>query len=89
LGPEAPVNRPEWSNGGRQKALSLKEPIEARGSLYQSDKCLMVMRGMFDYVIDRGWMQPPKFSNGVEAVEAQTQTNAQPFAEVGPVTQVL
>ena len=59
LGPDTPVNRLEWSNGGRQQVLSLKESIESRGSLYQSDKCLMVMRGMFDYAIDRGWMQPP------------------------------
>ena len=59
LGPDTPVNRLEWSNGGRQQVLSLKESIEERGSLYQSDKCLMVMRGMFDYAIDRGWMQPP------------------------------
>lgn len=53
------MNRLEWSNGGRQQVLSLKESIESRGSLYQSDKCLMVMRGMFDFAIDRGWMQPP------------------------------
>ena len=59
LGPDTPVNRLEWSNGGRQQVLSLKESIESRGSLYQSDKCLMVMRGMFDYAIARGWMQPP------------------------------
>ena len=52
LGPDTPVNRLEWSNGGRQQVLSLKESIESRGSLYQSDKCLMVMRGMFDYAID-------------------------------------
>ena len=64
LGPDTPVNRLEWSNGGREKILRLKEGIEARGSLYQSDKCFMVMRGMFDYAIDRGWMQPPNPTTG-------------------------
>ena len=63
LGPDTPVNRLEWSNGGRQQVLSLKEFIESRGSLYQSDKCLMVMRGMFDYAIG-GWMQPPNPAMG-------------------------
>ena len=37
LGPDTPVNRLEWSNGGKQQVLSLKESIEQRGSLYQSD----------------------------------------------------
>ena len=59
LGPDVPVNHLEWSNGERQQVLSLKEYIESRGLLYQSDKCLMVMRGVLDYAIDRGWMQPP------------------------------
>ena len=59
LGPDTPVNRFERSVGGREKILQLKEGIEARGSQYQFDKCFMVMRGMFDYPIDRGWLQPP------------------------------
>ena len=45
LFPYTPVNRLEWSNGGRQHVLSLKESITERGALYQSDKCLMVIRG--------------------------------------------
>ena len=59
LGHQSPVNRFEWSNGGRQKVLDLKRNIQARGSLYQSDKCLMVMRSMFGYAIDMGWMAEP------------------------------
>ena len=38
LGRHSPVNRFEWYSGGRQKVLDLKKCIEARGSLYQSDK---------------------------------------------------
>ena len=71
LGPDTPVNRLEWSNGGRQHVLSLKESIESRGSLYQSDKCLMVMRGMFDYAIDRGWMQPPNPAMGSKQAKSK------------------
>ena len=56
LGPDTPANRLEWINGGRQQVFPLKESIEIRGSLYQSDKCLMVMRAMFDYAIGRGLM---------------------------------
>ena len=37
------------------RVLDLKKRIEARGSLYQSDKCLMVMRSMFEHAIDDGW----------------------------------
>ena len=59
LGANIPVNRFEWSNGGRQKVLDLKKGIEARGSLNQSDKVLMVIRGVFSHAIDSGWMEPP------------------------------
>ena len=71
LGPDTPVNRLEWSNGGRQQVLSLKESIESRGSLYKSDKCLMVMRGMLDYAIDRGWMQPPNPAMGSKQAKSK------------------
>ena len=52
------VNHPEWKNGGGQRVLSLKESIYGRDLLDQSDKCLMVTRGMFDYEIDRWCMHP-------------------------------
>ena len=83
LGPDTPVNRLEWSNGGRQQVLSLKESIESRGSLYQSDKCLMVMRGMFDYAIDRGWMQPPNPAMGSK--QAKSKHKPKPSLEWGQV----
>ena len=60
LGHHSPINRFEWYSGGRQMVLDLKKGIEARGSLYQSHKCLMVMRSMFEHSIDCGWNQPPK-----------------------------
>ena len=83
LGPETPVNRLEWSNGGRQQVLSLKESIESRGSLYQSDKCLMVMRGMFDYAIDRGWMQPPNPAMGSKQAKSKHKPTPNPSLEWG------
>ena len=81
LGPDTPVNRLEWSNGGRQQVLSLKESIEERGSLYQSDKCLMVMRGMFDYAIDRGWMQPPNPAMGSKQAKSKHKSKPNPSLE--------
>ena len=83
LGPDTPVNRLEWSNGGRQQVLSLKESIESRGSLYQSDKCLMVMRGMFDYAIDRGWMQPPNPAMGAKQAKSKHKPTPNPSLEWG------
>ena len=81
LGPDTPVNRLEWSNGGREKILRLKEGIEARGSLYQSDKCFMVMRGMFDYAIDRGWMQPPNPALGSKQTKSKHKAKPNPSLE--------
>mgnify|MGYP001170308855 CR=1 FL=1 len=78
LGPDTPVNRFEWSVGGREKILQLKEGIEARGSLYQSDKCFMVMRGMFDYAIDRGWMQPPNPAMGSKQAKSKHKAKSNP-----------
>ena len=70
LGNQSPVNCFEWSNGGRQKVLDLKRNIQARGSNYQSDKCLMVMRSMFGYAIDMGWMAEPNPAIGEKIRQA-------------------
>ena len=59
LGPDTTLESLEWENGGREKVLKLKQGIEARGALNQSDKVLMVMRMVFDSAIDMGWMKPP------------------------------
>ena len=83
LGPDTPVNRLEWSNGGIQQVLSLKESIEERGSLYQSDKCLMVMRGMFDYAIDRGWRQPSNLEMGSKQAKSKHKPNLNPSLDWG------
>ena len=81
LGPDTPVNRLEWSNGGRQQVLSLKESIESRGSLYQSDKCLMVMRSMFEHAIDNGWMQPPNPALGSKGAKSKHEPKHHPTLE--------
>ena len=83
LGPDTPVNRLEWSNGGRQQVLSLKESIESRGSLYQSDKCLMLMREMFVYAIDRGWMQPPNPAMGSKQAKSKHKPTPNPSLDWG------
>ena len=50
LGPDASVNRLEWSNGRRQQVLSLKESIENNGSLYLPDNCLAMIAEIIDKV---------------------------------------
>ena len=81
LGHQSPVNRFEWSNGGRQKVLDLKRNIQARGSLYQSDKCLMVMRSMFGYAIDMGWMAVPNPALGSKGARSKHEPKHHPTLE--------
>ena len=81
LGHKSPVNRFEWNNGGRQKILNLKKGIEARGSLYQSDKCLMVMRSMFEHAIDNAWMQPPNPALGSKGARSKHEPKHHPTLE--------
>ena len=89
LGHQSPVNRFEWSNGGRQKVLDLKKGVEARGSLYQSDKCLMVMRSMFEHAIDCGWMQPPNPALGSKGANSSHVAKHNPTLEWHEVPKLL
>ena len=89
LGHKSPVNRFEWNNGGRQKILNLKKGIEARGSLYQSDKCLMVMRSMFEHAIDCGWMQPPNPASGSKGAKSSHVAKHNPTLEWHEVPKLL
>ena len=58
LGPDTPIERLSWSNGGRDAVLRLKRGIERRAPS-QSDKVLTVMRQAFDFAIDQGWLEEP------------------------------
>ena len=89
LGHHSPVNRFEWYSGGRQKVLDLKKGIEARGSLYQSDKCLMVMRSMFEHAIDCGWMQPPNPALGSKGAKSSHVAKHNPTLEWHEVPKLL
>ena len=59
LGPSTPLKDLNWSTGGRQAVVALKEGIANRGAACQSEKVLMVLRGVFSYAIDRAWMETP------------------------------
>ena len=59
LGPSTPLKDLNWSTGGRQAVVALKDGIANRGAAYQSEKVLMVLRGVFSYAIDRAWMEMP------------------------------
>ena len=81
LGEESPLFRFEWDKGGRQTFLDLKKWIEARGSLYQSDKCLMVMRLMFEHAIDSGWMQLLNPALGSKGAKSKHEPKHHPTLE--------
>ena len=89
LGHQSPVNRFEWSNGGRQKVLDLKRNTQARGSNYQSDKCLMVMRSMFGYAIDMGWMAEPNPAIGSKYAKSGHVAQHNPTLPWSQVPQLL
>lgn len=62
LGGSTPVSRLGWdekSKGrtGREAVFEITDSIEKRGSLNQARKVLGVMRHLFDYAIERGWME--------------------------------
>ena len=69
LGEELLVNCRGWDKGCRQKGLDLQKGIEAKGSLYQSEKYLMMTRSMIASAIDNRWMQslnPAPGSSGAQ-----------------------
>ena len=59
FGGNTPIAQFAWSRGGRERVLKLKEQIEIRGSKSQASRVFMVMRQVFDYAIDRSWLEHP------------------------------
>ena len=59
FGGNTPIAQFAWSKGGREKVLKLKEQIEIRGSGSQANRVFMVMRQVFEYAIDRSWLEHP------------------------------
>ncbi len=59
LGGNTPIAKFSWNKGGRDRVLKLKDAIEERGAGNQADKVLMVMRQVFEYAIDRSWLEGP------------------------------
>ncbi len=59
LGGNTPIAKFAWSKGGRERVLKLKEQIEIRGSGSQATRVFMVMRQVFEYAIDRSWLEHP------------------------------
>jgi len=59
LGADNPIDAFAWEHDGRTKLLDLKEGIEARGKLSHANKVFMICRLIFEFAIDRGWMEEP------------------------------
>ena len=85
LGESTTLESLEWENGGREKILKLKEGIEARGKLSQSDKVLLTMRLVFEAAIDRGWMKPPNPALGSKQARSGHKPTPNPSLSWGQV----
>ena len=57
FGGNTPIAQFAWDKGGREKVLKLKERLEDRGVPVQADRVFMVMRQVFDFAIDRNWLE--------------------------------
>ena len=64
LGPDTPLTDFAWNTiqrdgrSGRQIVVEWKKSLEKRAPV-QADKALMVLRQVFGYAIDMGWMETP------------------------------
>ena len=62
FGGNTPIAKFAWSKGGRERVLKLKAKIEIRGSGSQANRVFMVMKQVFEYAIDRSWLEAPNLA---------------------------
>ena len=88
LGADTPLQDFTWGRThldgrtGRRIVLDWKKSIEKRAPV-QSDKALMVLRQVFDYAIDQGWLETPNPALGLQALEGEAPGRAPPYALSG------
>jgi integrase len=81
LGSSTSIEKLSWDNGGREVIIKLKKDIERRGSLAQSDKVLMVIRQVFGYAIDMGWLKEPNPAMGSKFAKSAHKAQPNPCLE--------
>ena len=86
LGADTPLQDFTWGRThldgrtGRRIVLDWKKSIEKRAPV-QSDKALMVLRQVFDYAIDQGWLETPNPALGSKYSKAKHQVEHHPCIE--------
>ena len=89
LGPSTPLKDLNWSAGGRQAVVALKESVANRGAAYQSEKVLMVLRGVFSYAIDRAWMETPNPALKTATIDSGHKSKQNPALKWEQVPQLF
>ena len=57
FGKETPLVNFELDNGGRELVIEMQGVIESRGSHDHAGRCRSLLKGVFNFAIDRGWMR--------------------------------
>ena len=57
FGKETPLVSFELEKGGREIIIEMQRVIESRGSHDHAGRCRSLLKGVFNYAIDRGWMR--------------------------------
>ena len=57
FGKETPLVNFELENGGREIIIEMQRVIESRGSHDHAGRCRSLLKGVFNFAIDRGWMR--------------------------------
>ena len=67
-----------WENGGRDKVLTWFDREKKRANK-NSARNLMCLRGIFEWSIDRGWLQPPNPAMSSKNTRVSKKDNPNPF----------
>ena len=78
--PETPIKEFAWVNGGREKCLKWLEQEKPRAEK-NALRNLMVLRGILDWGIDRGWINPPNAAMTSKNTKSHTKALSNPFLE--------
>ena len=83
LGPDTPLTDFAWNavqkdgRSGRQIVVEWKKSLEKRAPV-QADKALMVLRQVFGYAIDMGWMETPNPALGSKHAKSNHEVKHHP-----------
>ena len=77
---DTPLNEFSWNRGGRDKILTWFDREQKRADK-QSSRNLMVLRQIFEWSIDRGWMNHPNPAMTSKNTKPRTKSGNNPFLD--------